>query len=140
MRLAGRTSTRFAAGPRLIGCAVALAAMLGQVGSYAHLAFTAHVRCAEHGELIEAGGVSKGAVTHAQSAAQRGYVADSSNASHGHEHCLVAPHRRDRATHAFARTLMATAQLAFVARVVETVGPPRAIDLILLAPKNSPPA
>ncbi|MCU1277946.1 MAG: hypothetical protein JWM53_1492, partial [bacterium] len=27
-----------------------------------------------------------------------------------------------------------------VARIVEAVGPPRAIDLILLAPKNSPPA
>ncbi|MCU1281698.1 MAG: hypothetical protein JWM53_5244, partial [bacterium] len=127
MRLVGRAPKCLAAGSRLIGCAVALSAMLGQMGSYAHLAFTAHVQCAEHGELIEAGAVSKVAVTHPRSVAERDYVAQSGDATHGHEHCLVAPHRRDRATHTFARTLVATAQLPFVARIVEAVGPPRAI-------------
>ncbi len=134
-----RTPRRLAAGFRLVGCVVALTAVLGQIGTYAHLAFIAHVRCAEHGELIEAGISASVGAAHERTG-ERSYIADDGDVGHGHDHCVVAPHRRDTAAHAVARTLVATAQLPFIVRRVESVGPPHAIDLILLAPKNSPPA
>ena len=127
--------SRVAATLRLIACGGALAAMASQVGGYVHLAFTTHVTCAEHGELIEAPGLS--AASERPSAPD--YRADAGAAAHGHDHCLLAPQRRDRADDAFAGTAITRAQLAFVERAVDAVGPPHPIQLILLAPKNSPP-
>jgi hypothetical protein len=129
--------TRFAAGCRLLGGAVALAAMLSQVAGFAHLAFTRHVTCAEHGDLIEAGEAP--AASAAQDQAHSRLAINGDGATHGHDHCLLAPQRRDRTTQSFTRTLVATAELPFMARFVDAVGPPPTIQLILLAPKNSPP-
>jgi hypothetical protein len=41
--------------------------------------------------------------------------------------------------HVFVRTHVAGAQLSFAERVTTQTGPPPSIDLILVAPKNSPP-
>jgi hypothetical protein len=141
MRLLRRNAPSRRAAVRAAACAVAMAAMLGQVAGYAHLAFTAHVRCAEHGELIEAGpSTASAAIASLGSVAERHASIDAVEApGHGHEHCAAAPHRRDRAAHAFVRTFVAAAELPFVARVTTQIGPPRAIRLILLAPKSSPP-
>jgi hypothetical protein len=141
MRLLRRvTRARLAAGCRLLGSVVALTAMLGQVGSYAHLALTAHVTCAEHGELVEADQPGIAAATGApHREAHADVLPDSNGGAHGHDHCLLTPHRRDRATKTSLRTVVATAQLPFVTRHIEANGPPPAIRLILLAPKNSPP-
>jgi hypothetical protein len=140
MHLLRRTATsRRAAALRVVAVALAVAAMVGQVGSYAHLAATRHVTCAEHGELVEAG--SPSAVTPAnRDQAESRYAAAEGGEAHGHEHCAITPHRRDRATHEHVRTAIVGGQSSFVARVVADRGPPRAIDLIRLAPKNSPPA
>ena len=113
--------------------------MAGQVAGYAHLAFTDHVRCAEHGELVEAGPSVAATATATRAVKAHTSIAATAEAGHGHDHCAAAPHRRDRAAHAFVRTVVAGAALPFVARVTTQVGPPRAIQLILLAPKNSPP-
>jgi hypothetical protein len=113
--------------------------MAGQVAGYAHLAFAAHVRCAEHGELVEAGPSLAASATVTRAAKAHTSIAAGAEADHGHDHCAAAPHRRDRAVHSFVRTFVAGAALPFLARVTTQVGPPRAIQLILLAPKNSPP-
>ncbi|HEX3867033.1 MAG TPA: hypothetical protein VHV78_09780 [Gemmatimonadaceae bacterium] len=124
---------------RGVSCFLALVAMAGQVGVYVHLAFTAHVTCAEHGELIEAGSVRKSVAAADDRRAERTYVAASSDVAHGHEHCIVAAHRRLNSTEAQVRSAAITAQLPFIARVVVDNGPPSPIALIFLAPKNSPP-
>jgi hypothetical protein len=41
--------------------------------------------------------------------------------------------------HVFVRTELAAAQLSFAQRVTTQTGPPPSIELILVAPKNSPP-
>lgn len=41
--------------------------------------------------------------------------------------------------HAFLRTLTAQATLSFAERVTTEIGPPRPLELLLVAPKNSPP-
>lgn len=41
--------------------------------------------------------------------------------------------------HVFVRTQIAAAQLPFAERITTQVGPPPSIELILVAPKNSPP-
>jgi hypothetical protein len=142
MRLPGRNAPSRRAALRAVACVVAMAAMLGQVAGYAHLAFTAHVRCAEHGELIEAGSSSGSAVTASLGSASPSHarIDTAGAAGHGHDHCAAAPHRRDRATHPFTHTFVATGQLGLVARITAQIGPPRAIDLLFVAPKSSPPA
>ncbi len=109
-----------------------------QFGTYAHLAFTAHITCAEHGELIEVGGGRRSVM--ADERRTESTLGDpSGEATRGHEHCAAVPQRRAHATEAFFRAVAVTAQLPFVARVVVDNGPPAPIDLIFLAPKNSPP-
>ncbi|MDB4964618.1 MAG: hypothetical protein JWN44_307 [Myxococcales bacterium] len=141
MSLLPRIAPSRRAAARAVACVLALGAMAGQVAGYAHLAFAAHVRCAEHGELVEAGpSLSATATTPVTRTAKAGTsIAAADEAGHGHDHCAAAPHRRDRAVHSFVRTFIAGAALPFLARVTTQVGPPRAIQLILLAPKNSPP-
>ena len=123
---------------RIVTLGLALAAMLLQIGSYAHLAARRHVTCAEHGELVEAGQAPSAAAT--ADRAESRHVVVAGAATHSHEHCALAPQRRDRATHEIVRTSVTAGAHAYVARVLTDVGPRRAIDLILLAPKNSPPA
>jgi hypothetical protein len=115
--------------------------MAGQVAGYAHLAFTDHVHCPEHGELVEAGPSPAATATTkvARAARPHASIAADAEADHDHDHCAAAPHRRDRAVHSFVRTFAAVAALPFVARVTTQIGPPRAIQLIRLAPKGSPP-
>lgn len=134
---------RHATSPRAI-CArvaalgLALAAMLAQVGSYAHLAATRHVTCAEHGELVDAGHLAAPTGAAVDRAESR-YIAVERDATHGHEHCAVAPHRRARAIHEVVRSAVAAVAPARIGRSAVDVAPPRAIDLIRLAPKGSPP-
>lgn len=131
----GSTCRRFA-------YVMALVAMLAQVGSYAHLATSAHVTC-EHGELVEAGHVP---ATTARLAALASFdrpaearIGVALASGHGHEHCAASPHRRDRAGHELPRAVRVAA-----APIVATLAPAlvvrtASIDLIRLAPKSSPP-
>jgi hypothetical protein len=124
-------------GYHLPACGVALLAMLAQVGSYVHLASGDHVTCAEHGELVE---VAHAASPKGPPERKSGstFVAASSE-THGHEHCLVAPHRRDHVAQSLARSGITSAHAPVIAQRLQALAPPAPIRLILLAPKSSPP-
>jgi hypothetical protein len=126
------------------GLAVALVAvgLFGQLAAYAHLAFTRHVTCADHGELVDAGAEPESLQRDPQATATTAetVVGAQASAAHGHDHCLLAPVRRDRG----ALTLPAAELLAVLARTDDLVAPRAivpapAIALLRLAPKSSPP-
>lgn len=112
--------------------------LLTQVVSFAHLAYVNHVTCAEHGELVEVGRSVGSATAGTDSSAVRPSAA--AEESHGHDHCVIALARRDRAfadstTRSFVAIPLETPLEA--ARAPEAAPP--AIAVILIAPKNSPP-
>lgn len=114
-------------------------AVAGQVAGFAHLAVVRHVTCAEHGELIELGHASPAAVA-IQPQANVVIAAAALGETHGHDHCLIAPMRRDRAALGGGATLDgrhfdADATCGHVSS--RDIAP--AIAIIRLAPKNSPP-
>jgi hypothetical protein len=131
---------------RALACALGLAAMLGQVAGYAHLAFTSHVTCAEHGELVEADNGGEQGASAADTLAAREHAAGghadlsaAAEGAHGHDHCTIAPHRRDRVTHDGARVRLDSASATVADGIRFAVAPPRPIALLALAPKSSPP-
>jgi hypothetical protein len=121
---------------RIFTCALALAAMAGQIGSYAHLAFTRHITCAEHGELVEAAAAGGTVDEHRETRVADGGL----SGAHGHDHCAIAPQRRDRTHLSSPAPHASTLPELVVARALVVVNPPSPFDLLLLAPKNSPPA
>lgn len=115
-------------------------ALAGQVSSFAHLALVRHVTCAEHGDLIEVGRERAIVATAAPRQAPAAFSAAAKSDAHGHEHCLIAPMRRDR----LAGGTPASFDSAHIDGygTIGVVGdhegaPP--IAIIVLAPKNSPP-
>ena len=117
----------------------------GQFAGTAHLLLVRHAICPLDGELIHPS-ESEGVSGHDAHAHPRNEglptvaAAEGQDAHHGHEHCILAASRRDRAT--------------LEARVVELLTPPRTIVATLsvreaaagarialhrLAPKQSPP-
>ena len=127
--------------PRLLATALAFVAIVGQLSSFAHLGLVRHVTCAEHGELIEVGhNQPRAAMAPAAEQATAVLTASSSSDTHGHDHCLLAPMRRDRAMLGTPTVLDSTHVGAYgtIGRFPVSEVPP-AIAVILLAPKNSPP-
>jgi hypothetical protein len=124
---------------RALALSLAAVVLGGQLAGFAHLVLVAHVTCAEHGELVEVGHTPRRTVARDDG---RTHLTDAGEASEqGHEHCTLAPHRRDGA--------MDVSRVDFVAAVaplrsaawsatVSPRGPP--IALLHLAPKSSPPA
>jgi hypothetical protein len=115
---------------------------LAQLGVFAHLTLVSHRVCAEHGELIHDGEdhapravlerSSAGATIH------RRAVAD----AHGHDHCLLAAHRRERAVLPPA-SVVASADFPCAEAVLDAAPSARALRsavLLRFAPKTSPPA
>ena len=132
--------------------AVALASFMvvAQLSTFAHLLLVRHVVCPEHGELIhpdeQGGRAGAAAPSHAvakatlpgvssiQAAAER-------PATHGHDHCLLASHRRERATLPVCRVSAVISGPKNVGiRHVEDAPRPATVAIFRLAPKNSPPA
>ena len=124
---------------RGFAAALAVVALAGQLSSFAHLVLVRHVTCAEHGDLIEVGR-ERAITTTVSRQAVTAVGAASAEETHGHEHCLIAPMRRDRlalgsgAVHDSAH-IDAYGTIG-VARA-QAIAP--AIAVIVLAPKNSPP-
>jgi hypothetical protein len=119
---------------------LATVALVGQVTSFAHLVLVRHVRCAEHGELVELGKVNAAAPAATSRQRSSTIAADGSDDGHGHDHCLIAPMRRDRAalgTPASFDSVHVDAYGTIGVAVASEIPPP--IALIILAPKNSPP-
>jgi hypothetical protein len=122
--------------PRL-GAAAALALLIvGQLVAFKHQADARHVTCAEHGEQLE---VATGIVGHDDGCGQSHLSAVDGSGSATHEDCAIARLLRTSARPSHIATLHVTAiELSLDARV-ETDERPRALDIIALAPKTSPP-
>ncbi len=125
---------------KALAVALALVAFAGQLAGFAHLVAVEHVRC-EHGELVE---VSRRQLPSSAGAVARSTVDSVGSASdvatHGHEHCLLGPTRRDHlALHAYHASAAGRAPelRCDLGPAACAVAPP--IPIIVLAPKNSPP-
>lgn len=137
---------------------VALLFVVGQLASFHHAATVQHVRCAEHGELVDvdahgAGDAEGTAFSAGASESRRAaapatatdhaamaQAADASGRGHAHEHCTVGPKRG-------ADTSLSLRGAA-IARLPQSQPPPPVITarstapriaVVLFAPKNSPP-
>lgn len=112
----------------LIAPLVALVMALAQLGAAIHLSAAHHAVCPEHGEAVDiAAGASVAASTAMLSA----------NCSHGHEHCALQGLLSSRAS---VPSLGGTPLEPLRPITLATPVPPRAIAILHLAPKSSPPS
>lgn len=126
---------------RAVASVLATVALAGQISSFAHLVLVRHVRCAEHGELVELGR-ARGIARPVQRERQpnNAFTTEASATEHGHEHCLIAPMRRDRLAAGAPQSFDSAHIDAYGTvgvLVADEIAPP--IAVIFLAPKNSPP-
>jgi hypothetical protein len=140
-RVPGRLPGRVPA--RLRGAALwlaALACLVGQGSSLAHLILIRHTTCAEHDALVHTSAPAAGGQVAPRGAAASAVPAE--EAAHEDEHCLVASCRRiDLADQAVALAAPATLSYAEASSAVWRRPPPASpVPLLRLAPKSSPPA
>jgi hypothetical protein len=128
---------------RLVRFAVALAGTLGLVALLSvelHYLLVQHVRCAEHGELVHASGseAGPGAALHTGHGVRVAPAdADGALEDEHHDHCGVVTERAQPARGVIAVLLPLTEPRG--ATISETVGVRASVDVVLLAPKTSPP-
>lgn len=127
-------------GSRATAALTALVLFVGSLLGLAHEAATAHVRCAEHGEMVHADGAAVTRLDASEAdwqATARGIPAATGH-GHGHDHCLLAS-----AIHATCVTARssAIATLATITRTTLALVPrgTQHRDLYRIAPKTSPP-
>ena len=125
---------------RVRAALTALVFALSSLAGMVHESKTRHVRCSEHGELVDAGSP---AVAPLDQAGDHAGVHDDAApaAMHGHDHCLLASTTRA------SRVEVGAPQVAPVGlAIAELPDAPRARPshaadaLLLAAPKTSPPA
>jgi hypothetical protein len=119
---------------------LAVLALAGQLGSFAHLVLVQHVSCADHGELIEVAPQNAIVAARTELSGPAVRASATSDPLHGHDHCTLSPLRRDH-LHRIGQSSHALAPLESASppahgRIVVTA--PK-LALFLLAPKNSPP-
>ena len=126
--------------------AAVLAAVLvaSQLASATHLLLVRHAVCPLDGELIHpdaVGGDHDVGLHSANERLPRIGAAEASEAHHGHEHCILASQRRDRAL-AHAQAVAFRAPPRAILATLPSDGSPAAARVVLhrLAPKQSPPA
>lgn len=121
---------------------LAVLCVVGLLGTQLHHVIVRHVTCLEHGELIHSDphgsyGTASGWPELRLLEASSSIVAGADTAKHEHEHCGVVSQRfqcqRD-ATHS-----VGVLQLALVIRQLPEAQQAYPIDIVLLAPKTSPP-
>lgn len=125
---------------RVRAALTALVFALSSLAGMVHESKTRHVRCAEHGELVDAG--SPAVAPAAPSLEHAGMRDDAAPpALHGHDHCVLASTTRT------SRIEVRPPQVAPVALAISELPdaplarPVHAADALLLAaPKTSPPA
>ena len=137
---------------RVVAVLLAALTLAAPLTGYLHLALVEHTRCAEHGELIE--GARAARPDHAALASPAPpalvFVDRSSRVEdgavpaehgHGHEHCLLSPFRRERASCGAALAVAPVHDVAADEHASAVASAPRtgAIALYRIAPKNSPP-
>jgi hypothetical protein len=129
----------------LAGLLLAWLSLCGQLGGYAHLAFTRHVTCLEHGELVHVGeprltSEATPLVT-SEATPRQARLAAAPAAEHGHDHCLTAALRRERPAPSSAAPMLVSAPATpLVLSRAASLAPPSPIALLSAAPKTSPPA
>jgi hypothetical protein len=122
-----------------------LAAQLVSVG---HLLLVSHVTCPEHGDLIHAGQGHE--ASHGQRAAGQDALGrpsrpsiegESPRAENVHDHCLICTSTHERfALIPPASLRLASIEVSILRPASSHAGPFAPVDLIVLSPKNSPPA
>jgi hypothetical protein len=122
--------------PKLAAAAAVALFVVGQVLALSHAAESQHVTCTEHGEQLEAA-ILDG---HDDGCGQQHLIGLEGDKGGDHEDCSILRLLRTstRASHVLdihAATISIASVHTFVA-----VDRPRAVDLILIAPKTSPPA
>jgi hypothetical protein len=128
--------------------AISVLLLAAQILSIGHLLLVSHVTCPEHGDIIHAG------QGHEDSPGQRAAWEDtlgrpsrpsiegeSLRAENVHDHCLICTSTHER----FALIPPASQRSASIEVAVSLpssshAGPFAPVDLIVLSPKNSPPA
>jgi hypothetical protein len=122
---------------------LALACLVLQLASAAHIILSPHSICAEHGDVVE------GAAPHGGARAlpvQRSGLLSSRAppvvvAGHDHDHCLLASHRRDGLpTSREAVRVPVPLRSSHACAAAQHVLARAPIDIILVAPKSSPPS
>jgi hypothetical protein len=122
---------------------VGMAFMLSTLFGIIHEATTAHVRCAEHGELIhgEPGSVAATSTWTVGTHATLDRGALGTGESRGHEHCqLTASTHESRWAPQPPALVTAPAIASDLVASPQRVLPARSESLYLTAPKTSPPA
>jgi hypothetical protein len=105
----------------------------------AHLARARHATCDEHGELVELSDQPSIAATPAL-AQSRVEEAATLATRHGHDHCTAAAHRQQRALSATCSGAAPAARAPAPSDPLALASPlTRALPLLLVAPKTSPP-
>jgi hypothetical protein len=114
---------------RLASFTVAVLGMLAQIVSYGHPDFDSD----DDAEQVELIGFRAPPDTTIQEVPKSRPCCDADDDADDTSDDDCAP------PHVFVRTQVASAQLPFAERITTQVGPPQSIELILVAPKNSPP-
>jgi hypothetical protein len=116
---------------------VAAFVLLCQAMAWVHVAATPHVTCLEHGDSVHLDTEGPAGLPQGEGDAPAVAAAtDDEATAHAHEHCSLSGHRTT-ATPGAAPTDVTAAVVA--AAPPAATAPPPAVDLLLLAPKTSPP-
>ena len=105
--------------------------MVAQIASYTHPELIAHVPCNDERPVIDVVPITVTSTLEAVPKTQRSCDADDDADDDSDDDCAPA--------HAYVRTTRFAASLSFAGRAVAELGPPRPMELLLVAPKNSPP-
>ena len=140
-----QSALAFAASPVKTGSwsrsAVCGALVFAQVFAFAHVALVAHRVCAEHGESVHSSPPGETlAMAEPDEALARVSDAGTAAVGHDHEHCSCMAHSRER-------FVLPPCVAEAVSRLAEFPGwspssrpsPALAVELLLFAPKSSPP-
>lgn len=126
---------------RIAASVAALLLLSSPLSEALHTVLVPHAICAEHGEVIHLQGARAG--TRDPSATDQNPRFDTNGvaAESGHEHCPVvaASSRRAAARPNTESLLLPAAASSDVARLKVATHPDSSLELVLLAPKTSPP-
>jgi len=122
--------------PKLAAAAAVALFVVGQVLALSHEAESRHVTCTEHGEQLEAANLDG----HDDGCGQAHFVGVDGDKGGDHEDCSILRllNTSTRTSHAVELQLVAVS-FATV-ETADSIDVPRIVDLILIAPKTSPPA
>lgn len=121
--------------PRYAAAAAVALLLIGQWFAFVHEAAQRHVTCAEHGEQLEAATLDG----HDDGCGQSHLIGVDGDTSASHEDCVIARLLRTSARTSHALPLQHVTLDVSTHITIARVDRPRAADVILIAPKTSPP-